>query len=132
MPLTITSTRDDGVTADITQAAHILIDEIYWTRVGEFLTLDQMLTVREALAAIGTDDALYAVGQIDSAREAAEAAQRRRDEWQRTQAERLADHTKAAAQLAAEMREAEPALVRAGWTDAQLVQLRYMRNAGMA
>lgn len=132
MPLTITVTNDDGTTADITDAVLMFLDETAWSRADDYLTNAQIETALAALESIKHPDAEYAVKCMRKAIADREEAQRRRDEWSRTQQEREADRLKAAAQLAAEMREAEPALVRGGWTDAQLVQLRYMRNAGLA
>jgi hypothetical protein len=128
----ITVTNDDGSTADITDAVLLFLVETAWSRAADDLTPAEMRTAVAALKAIHHPDAGYAMDAIEAEQERREDAQRRRDEWARTQAEKDADRRKAERQLAAEMREAEPALAAAGWTDAQLVQLRYMRNSGLA
>lgn len=125
-------TNDDGTSADITDAVLLFLDETAWSRAADLLTSEEIATAVTALKAIQHPDAVYAVGAIEAEARRREEAERRRDEWRRTQEERDADRKKAERQVAAEMRAAEPGLAAAGWTDAQLVQLRYMRNAGLA
>ncbi len=117
---------------DLTEAAQVLLQDLqYRHHIG--LDADDAKAVLPALDALDDwESAQRLAARIRREVQEAEDAQRRRDEWQRTEAERKAQKAKAAAQLAAEMRAKEPALVRAGWTDAELVELNYMRNSGMA
>jgi hypothetical protein len=126
--------RTDGTDTDITEAVQLLAEAlryteyIDWDRAEE----DAVLAAVEALD-LDDDHPLLAVAtRVRREREEREAAQRRRDEYERTEAERRAQRIKAAHQLAEEMRASDPALVRAGWSDAELVELHRMRNSGIA
>lgn len=102
-------------------------------RVEDFdLDEEEVTAVLSLCDAVYADEANRLAERVRGDIERALEAQRSRDEYARTNAQRAADQVKAAAQLAAEMREREPGLVRAGWTDAQLVELHRMRNAGRA
>ncbi len=125
--------QNNGATSeeDITEAALLFLGEIRWrSRLGvDDADVDVMLP---ALRAIDHEDATRIADRLVEERKAEEERQRQRDAFARQREQQEADRRKAAHQLAKEMREAEPALAAAGWTDAQLVQLRYMRNSGLA
>jgi hypothetical protein len=117
---------------DVTEGVRALLENVDWDEFFDRTDDEDADAVVELAHLADFSDASYVAYVIDRRRQEAAEAQRRRDEWARSEAQRQADRAKAAAQLAAEMREREPGLVRAGWTDAQLVELRRMRNAGIA
>ncbi len=128
----ITVTNDDGSTADITEAVLMFLDETPWSRAADYLTASEVATAVAALRSIQHPDASHAITAMEAEQKRREEAAARQDAWARQREQRDADNRKAAAQLAKEMREKEPALVRGGWTDAELVTLHQMRNSGMA
>lgn len=117
---------------DLTEAAQVLLQDLqHRSHIG--LDAEEARTVLDALDVLGDwESAQRLSSRIRREVREAEDAQRRRDDWRRTEAERDAQRAKAAAQVAKEMRDQEPALVRAGWSDSELVELHQMRNSGMA
>lgn len=117
---------------DVSDGVRALLDYVDWE---EFFStgedeLDDAVVLLTQVAEYS--NASYVAYVLERRRKEIIESQRRHDAWARGDAERTADRAKAAAQLATEMREREPGLVRAGWTDAQLVELHRMRNAGLA
>lgn len=117
---------------DVSDAVRVILENVDWSEFFPTGDAEDDDAVVQLVKLADYSDADYVAYVLEKQRQEAIEAQRRRDEYARTEAQRVADRARAAAQLAAEMREAEPGLVRAGWTDAQLVELRRMRNAGMA
>ncbi len=130
----ITATNDHGETADVTEAVQIIYDAMhaYMGMASGSLDAEEWDAVLHLAKAAQFPDYADLENQRRLELEAEERRQRARDEMARTQAERRAEAAKAAAQLAKEMREREPALVRAGWSDSELVTLHQMRTSGMA
>jgi len=133
--MNISVTHDDGtgrdITAEVLRLWDVVAHDIRFSYDSSLEEEDVDAAVTIA-AVCNLSDGPALIAAVEEQKRLREEEERRRDEWERTRAERAAASRKAAAQLAAEMREAEPKLVAAGWTDDELVQLRYMRNAGLA
>jgi hypothetical protein len=128
----IIARTEDGTETDVSAAVQLMAEALGFT---EYLDWDR--SEEDAFLAAVADipeesPFTRLVIRIQRERAEREDAQRRRDEYARTEEERRAQRIKAAHQLAEEMRAVEPGLVRAGWSDAELVELHRMRNSGLA
>ncbi len=119
---------------DVTEAVQIVYDAMhgYMGMASGSLDAEEWDAILHLAKAADFPDYADLENQRRLELEAEERRQRARDEMARTQAERREQQAKAAAQLAAEMRQREPKLVLGGWSDAELVELHRMRNSGMA